>query len=49
MEGYCVKCKCKQAMDNIKDKQTSNGRKMKAGNCAKCGTKMSVFVSNTSK
>ena len=49
MEGYCVVCKCKQTMENIKDKKTSNGRAMKTGTCKKCGTKMSVFVSNTSK
>ena len=44
MEGYCVVCKCKQTMNQPKPKKTSNGRLMMAGNCSKCGTKMSVFV-----
>ena len=49
MEGHCLKCKCKQPMENIKDKKTSNGRAMKTGTCKNCGTKMSIFVSSNSK
>lgn len=46
MEGYCVMCKCKQTMDQAKEKKTSNGRNMMSGTCSKCGTKMNVFVSS---
>jgi hypothetical protein len=44
MEGYCVSCKCKQTINEAKEKTTSNGRQMMTGKCSKCNTKMSVFV-----
>lgn len=38
--GYCVKCKAKQEMKDVKDVTMKNGRKAKKGVCPKCGTKM---------
>ncbi len=49
MEGFCVMCKCKQQMEQVKEKKTSNGRRMMSGLCSKCGTKMNVFIANKSK
>jgi hypothetical protein len=49
MEGYCVICKQKQAMEQAKEKKTANGRLMMSGVCKKCGTKVNVFVSSKSK
>lgn len=42
---YCLKCKSQQQMVDEKLTITKNGRKMLGGTCAKCGTKMSKFVS----
>ena len=43
-EGYCVKCKKKQTMENPKEitMKGKGGVKRKAvtGSCPKCGTKM---------
>ena len=44
MQAYCVKCKAKSEMVDPKPSKTSNGRDMMIGTCAKCGTKMSLFV-----
>lgn len=30
MDGYCVRCKCKQIMSQPKEKTTKNGRRMMA-------------------
>ena len=49
MEGYCVRCKCKQTITNAKEKTTSNGRHMMSGTCPKCSTKINVFVSSNTK
>ena len=49
MEGYCVRCKSKQAMSDAKEKTTSNGRLMMSGTCSKCNCKMNVFLSSKVK
>ena len=36
--GYCMKCKKKVEMSDIKIKKTKSGRKMAVGKCPKCGT-----------
>lgn len=41
--GYCVKCRKKKQMKNLKTMK-AKGRKYIQGICKKCGTKMSVFV-----
>lgn len=40
MEGYCVKCKSKRAINGGKAVTMKNGRKAFTGPCAKCGTKI---------
>jgi predicted RNA-binding Zn-ribbon protein involved in translation (DUF1610 family) len=40
VKGYCVKCKKKQAMENVKAVVLKNGRKASKGKCPKCGTNM---------
>ena len=44
MEGYCVKCKKKREMKNMKEVTLKNGRKAVTGTCAACGTKMFKFL-----
>lgn len=44
MEGYCVRCKSKQAMKEAQEKTTANGRRMMSGKCTTCATKVNVFV-----
>ncbi len=38
VEAYCMKCKKKVEMENIKISKTSRGTKMAKGQCGKCGT-----------
>ncbi len=45
-KGYCLKCKKQQTIKDSKVKTTSNGRKMVAGTCLKCGTKICKFISS---
>jgi hypothetical protein len=40
VEGYCVKCKAKQEMQNAEEVTMKNGRKAMKGKCPKCGTGM---------
>ena len=48
-EGYCVKCKSKQSWkEKPKLGKTKNNRFLLVGNCRKCNTKMTRFVSNSS-
>jgi hypothetical protein len=47
--GYCVKCKNKVSIQKPKLKTTKNNRKMVQGTCAKCGTKVSRFVTTDFK
>ncbi len=44
MEAYCVKCKAKREMNNVKEVRSKNGRKMAKGVCPVCGTKMNKFL-----
>ena len=37
-QGYCVKCKAKQTMNEAQEVTMKNGRKAIKGKCAKCGT-----------
>lgn len=38
--GYCVKCKAKQTMNDAVAITMKNGRPATTGVCAECGTKM---------
>jgi len=40
MIGYCMKCKAKREMKDVKETTMKNGRKASKGVCTKCGTKM---------
>ena len=42
MRGYCVRCKAKQEMLSPTRTMMRNGRRAMIGQCACCGTKMSV-------
>ena len=39
-EGYCVKCKAKRMMTNVKKVKMANGRPALKGTCPVCGTGM---------
>jgi DNA-directed RNA polymerase subunit M/transcription elongation factor TFIIS len=39
-EGYCVKCKAKRMMANVKQVKMANGRPALKGTCPVCGTGM---------
>lgn len=43
-EGYCVKCRKKEKMVNVEEKQSANGRWMHQGKCSECETKMTKFI-----
>ncbi len=38
MEGYCMKCKAKREMLDVKKSKTKRGTTMNKGKCKKCGT-----------
>lgn len=40
VEAYCMKCKTKRQMKNVKDVKMKNGNSAKKGECEKCGTSM---------
>lgn len=44
MEGYCVKCKSKRNMKDVKIVTNKKGTRMAKGTCSKCDCKMTVFV-----
>jgi hypothetical protein len=44
MEGYCVKCREKKEMKDVKQVTLANGRHALQGACSVCGTKMTRFV-----
>lgn len=46
MEGYCVKCKHAETIQNGKQTTTANGRLMMKGVCGKCGTTICRFLPN---
>lgn len=39
-QGYCVKCKAKQEMQNASETTMKNGKPAVTGTCPACGTKM---------
>ena len=39
-EGYCVKCRKKQEMQNAQAITMKNGKPATTGTCPSCGTKM---------
>jgi hypothetical protein len=43
-EAYCVKCRQKREMLNVKRIVTKNGRSALEGTCAVCGTRLFRFV-----
>lgn len=44
-QGYCVKCKAKQEMEDVEEVTMKNGRPALRGVCPVCGTKMFKIVS----
>jgi len=38
VEGYCMKCKKKVEMEEVKEMLTKKGTKMARGKCPFCGT-----------
>ena len=40
MEGYCMKCKGKKEMKNVKAVTMKNGKPASEGVCPDCGTKI---------
>jgi hypothetical protein len=40
MQAYCVKCRTKREMKDVKQIIMRNGRPASQGICSKCGTKM---------
>lgn len=45
-EGYCVKCRKKQAVKEGTVGETSKGRPMARGTCPECGTTVTRFLSS---
>ena len=43
MEGYCVKCKTKREMKDVKEITMKNGKPATQGVCSTCGTKITVI------
>ena len=43
MIGYCLRCKKKREMKNVKEMKKNN-RKFAMGVCSNCGTKMSKIL-----
>ncbi|UCB46500.1 MAG: hypothetical protein JSV25_03485 [Spirochaetota bacterium] len=43
-EGYCVKCKGKREMKDVKVVTNEKGRRQAKGVCSVCGTKMNLFL-----
>lgn len=40
MEAYCVKCKQKREMIDVKEVTTKNNKRMAKGKCPECGCGM---------
>ncbi len=45
-KGYCVKCKAKKEMKDVKEITMKNGRKANKGICVSCGTNMFCILGN---
>lgn len=44
VEGYCLKCRSKRIMTNVRNVTNKRGYPMKKGNCPMCGTVMGRFL-----
>ena len=44
--GFCVKCKAKHEMVDVKEVVMANGRRADKGKCSKCGTGMFKIKGN---
>ena len=42
--AYCVKCREKKQMKDVKNVTTKNNRKALKGKCVTCGTNMMKFI-----
>ena len=42
--AYCVRCKCKQDVDNAEVVTMANGRRRLKGSCKSCGCGMSKIL-----
>ena len=42
--AYCVKCKTKRSMKDVKVVTNEKGRRIAKGVCPECGTKMNLFL-----
>lgn len=47
VDGYCVKCKCKQPIASGKQVVMANGRAAYKGKCPDCGTGMYRILGNS--
>jgi len=47
ISGYCVRCRTKQVMSEVRLEQASDGRRMARGTCSVCGAKMARFLKQT--
>ena len=47
--GYCVRCKVKSEMLEVKITKAKNGRRMAKGKCIKCSCKMCKFLKKEKK
>jgi RNase P subunit RPR2 len=43
-EAYCVKCRAKRPMKDVRVITNEKGRRIAKGVCAECGTKMNLFL-----
>jgi hypothetical protein len=46
MEAYCVKCREKREIKDMKEVTLENGRRAAQGTCPVCGTKLTRMLPN---
>jgi uncharacterized protein DUF5679 len=46
MEAYCVKCRQKREIKDMKEVTLENGRRAAQGTCPVCGTKLTRMLPN---
>ncbi len=46
MEAYCVKCREKREIKDMKEVTLGNGRRAAQGTCPVCGTKLTRMLPN---
>lgn len=49
MQAYCLKCRTKREMKNLRSVSMSNGRPATQGECSVCGTKMYKIVKKSDR